>query len=38
MILKENHDLFLRKLFLDITKLSKQLDGTKSGTGELLLS
>lgn len=25
----KNHDLFLRKLFLDITKLSKQLDGTK---------
>ena len=24
----KNHDLFLRKLFLDITKLSKQLDGT----------
>lgn len=24
----KNHDLFLRKLFLDITKLPKQLDGT----------
>ena len=29
---------FLRKLFLDITKLSKQLDDTKSDTGELPLS
>lgn len=25
----KNHDLFLRKLLLNITKLSKQLDGTK---------
>mgnify|MGYP004471759599 FL=1 len=25
----KNHDLFLRKLFLDITKLPKQLDSTK---------
>lgn len=24
-----NHDLFLRKLLLNITKLPKQLDGTK---------
>ena len=33
-----NHDLFLRKLLLNITKLPKQLDGTKSDTGELPLS
>lgn len=29
---------FLRKLFFDISKLPKQLDGTKSDTGELPLS
>lgn len=34
----KNHDLFLRKLLLNITKLPKQLDGAKSGTGELPLS